>query len=327
MADAKISALTSVTTPLAGTEALPIVQSSSTKKVTVDNLTKGRTVNASSFDTDVATAGVTLSGVTLAADGTDANIDINITPKGTGEVNLTKVDIDGGAIDGTVIGGTTAAAITATTVTANTSMAITTGGILYFNNNVNSANGRIYNPGGGSISLAGYDVEMLRINETTNIVAYRNIYFSRAGDGIDFAADPNPGGMTSEVLDDYEEGTFTPTVIGTTTAGTATYANQLGKYTKVGRLVTVEIYLNWNTGTGTGTLAFGGLPFTIGSNVYGSAPIWGEIALTALNYLTTRLLSGGTTIDPFNSPVGGGVTNPVAYVASGAVMITATYST
>jgi hypothetical protein len=73
-------------------------------------------------------------------------------------------------------------------------------------------------------------------------------------------------------------------------------------------------------------LAFGGLPFTIGSNVFGSAPIWAEIGLTALNYLTTRFLAGSTTIDPFNSPVGGGVTNPVAYTGGGGAMITATYS-
>ncbi|MBN1283393.1 MAG: hypothetical protein JXA24_06455, partial [Proteobacteria bacterium] len=46
----------------------------------------------------------------LAAAGTDANIDISITPKGTGEVNITKVDIDSGAIDGTTVGATTPAA-------------------------------------------------------------------------------------------------------------------------------------------------------------------------------------------------------------------------
>jgi hypothetical protein len=100
MADKKISALTPVTTPLAGTEVLPIVQSSSTKNVTVDNLTKGRTVNATTFDTDVAAAGVTLTGTTLAADGTDTNIDISITPKGTGGVNLTKLVVNG-TVDGT----------------------------------------------------------------------------------------------------------------------------------------------------------------------------------------------------------------------------------
>jgi len=104
MTDKKISQLTGATTPLGGTEEVPLVQSSTTKKVSVDNLTKGRVVNALTFDTDVAAAGVTLTGTTLAADGTDTNIDINLTPKGTGEVNITKVDIDGGAIDGTAIG-------------------------------------------------------------------------------------------------------------------------------------------------------------------------------------------------------------------------------
>ena len=42
MADTKISALTAATTPLAGTEVLPIVQSGTTKQVSVANLTTGR---------------------------------------------------------------------------------------------------------------------------------------------------------------------------------------------------------------------------------------------------------------------------------------------
>jgi len=41
---------------------------------------------ATTFDTNVAAAGVTLAGTSLLADGTDANIDINITAKGTGQV-------------------------------------------------------------------------------------------------------------------------------------------------------------------------------------------------------------------------------------------------
>jgi hypothetical protein len=49
MANTKISALTSATTPLAGTEVLPIVQSSVTVKVAVSNLTAGRSVSATNF--------------------------------------------------------------------------------------------------------------------------------------------------------------------------------------------------------------------------------------------------------------------------------------
>jgi hypothetical protein len=49
MADKKISALTAATTPLAGTEVLPIVQSGSTVKVAVSDLTTGRAVSGLSF--------------------------------------------------------------------------------------------------------------------------------------------------------------------------------------------------------------------------------------------------------------------------------------
>lgn len=49
------------------------------------------TANATTFDTNVAAAGVTLAGTTLAADGTDGNIDINITPKGTGKLVVSGV--------------------------------------------------------------------------------------------------------------------------------------------------------------------------------------------------------------------------------------------
>lgn len=100
MADLKISQLPAATVPLAGTEVLPIVQSGTTKQVTVDNLTTGKaisatTVNATTFDTNVAAAGVTLAGTTLAADGTDSNISLTLTPKGTGVVTTAATYSDG----------------------------------------------------------------------------------------------------------------------------------------------------------------------------------------------------------------------------------------
>ncbi|MFC1646596.1 beta strand repeat-containing protein, partial [Candidatus Omnitrophota bacterium] len=76
------------------------------------------TVSATTFDTNVAAAAVTLTGTALSADGTDAAINIAITPKGTGEVDITKVDIDDGTIDGTIIGGASAAAAEVTTLTS-----------------------------------------------------------------------------------------------------------------------------------------------------------------------------------------------------------------
>ena len=64
MADKKISALTAATTPLAGTEVLPIVQSSTTVKVSVDNLTAGRTVGALKYEADYTATSPSLSGST-----------------------------------------------------------------------------------------------------------------------------------------------------------------------------------------------------------------------------------------------------------------------
>ena len=65
-------------------------------------------VEATTLATGATAAGVNLNGNTLGADGTDTNIDINITPKGTGEVNIPKVDIDAGTIDGVTLGTTSA---------------------------------------------------------------------------------------------------------------------------------------------------------------------------------------------------------------------------
>jgi hypothetical protein len=55
-------------------------------------------IESGTFATSAAAAGVNLNGNTLAADGTDTNIDINITPKGTGEVNVTNIDILSGKV-------------------------------------------------------------------------------------------------------------------------------------------------------------------------------------------------------------------------------------
>ena len=100
MADLKISQLPSATTPLAGTEVLPVVQGGSTVQVSVNNLTAGKAVSASTvtattvtattlqgnLDTNVAAAKLTVSGTSVVASGTDTNISLTLTPKGTGVV-------------------------------------------------------------------------------------------------------------------------------------------------------------------------------------------------------------------------------------------------
>ena len=62
------------------------------------------------------------------------------------------------------------------------------------------------------------------------------------GHGIDFSATSDGTSMTAELLDDYEEGTFTPT--WSFSSGSVTYQYQAGRYTKIGRLVTAVIGIN-----------------------------------------------------------------------------------
>jgi hypothetical protein len=88
-----------------------------------------------------------------------------------------------------------------------------------------------------------------------------NLVIGTAGKGIDFSITTHPAGMTSELLADYEEGTFTPTVTYSGT-NTPSYNLQTGRYTKIGRVVQIQIYLGWNENGSTGNLLFTGLPFT-----------------------------------------------------------------
>jgi hypothetical protein len=83
-------------------------------------------------------------------------------------------------------------------------------------------------------------------------------------------------------LQDYEQGTFTPTALGASTAGTTTYAGQVGSYTKIGDTVNVDIYISWSAMTGTGNLQISGLPFTSSSasNYYATGTVVPLLGLT-----------------------------------------------
>jgi len=176
MADKKISALTGATTPLAGTEVLPIVQSGATVKVAVSDLTAGR-------------------------------------------------------------------AISATSVTASTG----------------------------------------------------NFVVGTSGQGVDFSATPGTG--TSELLNDYEEGTFTPTWNG----GTVTVNNS--NYTKVGRQVTWVIDVTFGVSVTVANSQLT-LPFT-------ATGTWGGGAINYTDYSATASVSVDSAANRllFRSAINGGNVN------------------
>ena len=97
-----------------------------------------------------------------------------------------------------------------------------------------------------------------------------NVIISTSGKGIDFSATASGSGtMTSELLNDYEEGTWTPLIqFGAASVGMV-YADQFGRYTKVGRVVHFQCHVVLtNKGSSTGPAALAGLPFVAagGSN-------------------------------------------------------------
>lgn len=209
MADKKISALTGATTPLAGTEVLPIVQSSATVKVSVANLTAGRAISA-------------------------------------------------------------------------TELTLTTGNLIVSN-----------------------------------------------GKGIDFSADPSAPGMTSELLDDYEEGTFTPAVVGGTTPGTGTYTTQVGRYTKIGNRVFFNLNLDWSAHTGSGDISVTGLPFTSNSTSGNASSLsvffTGFNTLLANNILVPIVNVNSSNVSIFQTPAGGGSVGLVTLDTSAQVIISGHY--
>ena len=85
MANTKISALSSATTPLSGSEIVPINQSGVTDSVTVANLTAGRTVNASALGVGVTTPA---SGKTIEAQNGAASTGIRASNNGGGYVEI-----------------------------------------------------------------------------------------------------------------------------------------------------------------------------------------------------------------------------------------------
>ena len=111
----------------------------------------------------------------------------------------------------------------------------------------------------------------MRINSSGNLV-FPN------GQGIDFSASQGSG-ASSSLLDDYEEGTWTPVLKGSTADPTGlTYGLQYGTYTKIGRMVhcMVTIRIDAHSGSdGVGTLLVS-LPFTpaiVSGQAYGQAGV------------------------------------------------------
>lgn len=120
---------------------------------------------------------------------------------------------------------------------------------------------RIVNYNSSNLSVETGNSESLLVSYTGDVtVSKGNLVVGTSGKGIDFSATAGTG--TSELLNDYEEGTFTPTI--TASSGTFTTVTATGNYTKIGRQVTVNMQATLtNIGTASGAV-ISTLPFTAG---------------------------------------------------------------
>ena len=149
----------------------------------------------------------------------------------------------------------------------------------------------------------------------------------RASEGILFGTDTAP----ANTLDDYEEGTFTPFIAGGTTDGSATYTTANGSYTKIGRVVFFQAYLDWASGTGTGDLMMGGLPFIVynagaGMTMPSMSISEAKFSYSADTFIVAEGVPGGTSVVFLELPVGGGsARGSVQYSATGILVISGTY--
>ena len=260
MADVKISALPLASTPLAGTEVLPIVQSATTDQVTVANLTAGRAVSASSLT-------LTTTPLAVGSGGTGSNaFTANYIPYSNGTIltSSANVQTDGSNI---LLGG-----LTASTGAFNRGIYITSGASNIAGVQLtNTASGTAFNSGaqyylnGSTATLINYASGSLALTTAT-------------ANSITFATN-NATAMTLSASGNLGINTSTPSYKLHVTGGTADASHYA--------------YFSGNVGTGSApTTTFGLL---IGANYSAGNSetniIWGQ-GVSSSQYLAIGKTTG-----------------------------------
>ena len=129
--------------------------------------------------------------------------------------------------------------------------------------------------------------ERMRIDSNGHLILKKNLVLESTSEGIDFSG----SGSSAETLDDYEEGTWTPT------SPNGTLDVVRSNYTKIGRLVNLNCTIRYSTpSTSSNGVQLGGLPFASTANV----EFIGTIMLNGQDVTTTSTYSyifGGSASD------------------------------
>jgi hypothetical protein len=327
MADTKITALTAITTVDPAVDVLPIVDvsdttmaaSGTTKKITSNQIlgAGGTATLASATITGAATVGTTLGVTGASALGGSVGIGAAASAK------LSVTDANGIPIR---FGDLAAAPASQTACFVGVSTSAFPGhgnGDLILVPRTSDNRDVIIYTGSGTAA------ERLRVTAAGNVnITTGNVVMATSGKGIDFSATTEGSGtMTSELLNDYEEGTFTPSLatddINFTSVG---YTTQTAKYTKVGNLVTIAGTIQTSSvvkGLANGAVVITGLPFTQpstdargGVNCFASsswladAPLSGDISGTRI-FLLKRATSVSASANLAVADVSTGAANNI----------------
>ena len=120
------------------------------------------------------------------------------------------------------------------------------------------------------------------------------------------------------------QGTFTSTVVGSTSAGTATYTIQDGLYQIAGKILTYTLRVQWSGHTGTGNLLVGGFPNNADNKLSTATFRVENVARTAATELT-GFIAGTSKLFNLEQMTAGGAISPVPMSAAGDITITGQY--
>ena len=144
------------------------------------------------------------------------------------------------------------------------------------------------------ITVNGNQALQIQANKDVEVTD-GNLVIGTSGHGIDFSATSGTG--TSELFDDYEEGTWTPGAEGFSIG--STYS---ARYTKIGRIVHLSCYVQAASGSGSSTVNITNLPFTAaGGNVYnyGAGRLGSSNNNNAASDIVFQMQSSTTKIKPY----------------------------
>lgn len=226
---------------------------------------------------DGLVTGSTLGDLVVRAENNDIRLSVDagassvavVSPTGlsvTGTLSLNEtvpagitLNVFNASETGTTMGGNTLLRLASNASGADSTIQFTDS--VSNNSYISGKSGHIYiQPDTAGISVADFSPTALTLGSGVNLVM-------ASGKGIDFSATSDGSGTTtSEVLSDYEEGTWTPVLTYATPGTLAVTQANYGYYTKIGRQVTVQATVRlsaFTKGTASGALQITGLPFTV----------------------------------------------------------------